>query len=202
LKKIYRTLSKKFALIFFSYSSRLLNFFDYKIIPSYVEAKSSDFKYSKNSRRLIYKPSQKKISKLNFIRLINEKFLPKKSIKKIPKTSQEIIKISKILSINHDINLKIGKHFDTKIINILQPAPIYNNSYKTSNTPDVFKLKKTDVEYSNLKNGYDYILEKHNQNYFDLSNLKINKPMYIDTFHYTKEFNRAIAIEIVNKLGQ
>jgi hypothetical protein len=64
LKKIYRTLSKKFALIFFSYSSRLLNFFDYKIIPSYVEAKSSDFKYSKNSRRLIYKPSQKKISKL------------------------------------------------------------------------------------------------------------------------------------------
>ena len=145
---------------------------------------------------------KERISKLNFIRLINEKFLPKKSIKKIPKNNQEIIKISKILSINHDINLKIGKHFDTKIINILQPAPIYNNSYKTSNTPDVFKLKKTDVEYSNLKNGYDYILEKHNQNYFDLSNLKINKPMYIDTFHYTKEFNRAIAIEIVNKLGQ
>jgi predicted O-methyltransferase YrrM len=64
LKKIYRILSKTIALIFFSYSSRLLDLFDYKIIPSFVEAKSSDFKYSENSRRLIYKPSQKKLSKL------------------------------------------------------------------------------------------------------------------------------------------
>ena len=145
---------------------------------------------------------KERISRLNFIKLINEKFLPKKSIKKIPKNNQELLKISNLLSINHDINLKIGKHFDTRIINILQPAPIYENSYKTSNTPDVFKLKKEDVEYSNLKNGYEYISKKNNQNYLDLSNLKINKPMYIDTFHYTKEFNRAIAIEIINKLGQ
>lgn len=64
MKKIYRILSKTIALIFFSYSSRLLDLFDYKIIPSFVEAKSSDFKYSENSRRLIYKPSQKKLPKL------------------------------------------------------------------------------------------------------------------------------------------
>jgi hypothetical protein len=64
LKKIYRILSRKVALIFFSNLSRLLNIFDYKIIPSFVEAKSSNFKYSKNSRRLVYKTPQKKISKL------------------------------------------------------------------------------------------------------------------------------------------
>ena len=145
---------------------------------------------------------KERILRLNFIKLINEKFLPKKSIKKLPKTSKEILKISNLLSINQDINLKIGKHFDTKVLNILQPAPIFDNSYKTSNTPDIFKLKKKNVEYSNLKNGYEYILEKPNQNYLDLSKLKINKPMYIDTFHYTKELNRAIAIEIINKLSQ
>ncbi len=64
MKKIYRILSKKIALIFFSNLSQLLNIFDYKIIPSFIEAKSSNFKYSENSRRLIYKPPQNFFSKL------------------------------------------------------------------------------------------------------------------------------------------
>jgi len=64
LKKSFRILSKKITLIFFKYFSQILNIFDYKIIPSFVEAKSSDFKYSENSRRLIYQPSQNLFSKL------------------------------------------------------------------------------------------------------------------------------------------
>ena len=64
MKKIYRILSRKITLIFFSYLSKLLNTFDYKIIPSFIEAKSSNFQYSENSRRLIYKPPQNCFSKL------------------------------------------------------------------------------------------------------------------------------------------
>lgn len=64
MKKSFRIISKKIALIFFKYFSQFLNIFDYKIIPSFVEAKSSNFKYSENSRRLIYQPSQNLFSKL------------------------------------------------------------------------------------------------------------------------------------------
>ena len=64
MKKSFRILSKKITLIFFKFFSQILNIFDYKIIPSFVEAKSSNFKYSENSRRLIYQPSQNSFSKL------------------------------------------------------------------------------------------------------------------------------------------
>ena len=36
--------------------------------------------------------------------------------------------------------------------------------------------------------------------YLNLSKLKINKPMFVDAVHYSKEFNMAIANEIVNYL--
>lgn len=64
MKKYYRILSKKIVLIFFKYLSKVLNIFNYKIIPSFIEVESSNFKYSENSRRLIYQPPQNFFSKL------------------------------------------------------------------------------------------------------------------------------------------
>lgn len=64
LKRIYRKLSKKIIYFFLFLLSKLFIKFDFKIIPSFAEIKDYNFEYSKNTRRLIYKPSTKGFPKL------------------------------------------------------------------------------------------------------------------------------------------
>ena len=64
MKKIYRIISKKISIFLFANLSKLLSFFNLKIIPSFSELKNYNFKYSKNTRRLIYEPTKKMFSKL------------------------------------------------------------------------------------------------------------------------------------------
>ena len=64
MKKIYRILSKKISFFLFSYLSKLLSIFEFKIIPSFSDVKNYDFKYSENTRRLVYEPSKNLFPKL------------------------------------------------------------------------------------------------------------------------------------------
>ena len=64
MKKTYRIISKKILIFLFANLSKLLSFFNLKIIPSFFELKNYNFKYSKNTRRLIYEPTKKMFSKL------------------------------------------------------------------------------------------------------------------------------------------
>ena len=64
MKKTYRIISKKILIFLFANLSKLLSFFNLKIIPSFSELKNYNFKYSKNTRRLIYEPTKKMFSKL------------------------------------------------------------------------------------------------------------------------------------------
>ena len=64
MKKIYRILSKKFSYFLLSFLSRLLSIFDYKIIPSFSDISDYYFKYSENTRRLIFEPSKDLFPKL------------------------------------------------------------------------------------------------------------------------------------------
>lgn len=64
MKKIYRIISKKLAYFFFSNLSNFLSTFNFKIIPSYSDVKNYNFKYSINSRRLVYEPSKHSFPKL------------------------------------------------------------------------------------------------------------------------------------------
>lgn len=64
MKKIIRIISKKFAFIFFKAFSKILNKFEYKIIPSLDESKNKNFRYSEITRRLIYKNPKNKFPKI------------------------------------------------------------------------------------------------------------------------------------------
>ena len=64
MKKIYRIISQKISIFLISNFSKLLSIFNLKIIPSFSENKNYNFKYSKNTRRLIYEPTKKMFSKL------------------------------------------------------------------------------------------------------------------------------------------
>ena len=64
MKKIYRIISKRLSYFFLSTLSRILSFFDFKVIPSYTDIKKYNFKYSDNSRRLIYEPSNEAFAKI------------------------------------------------------------------------------------------------------------------------------------------
>lgn len=64
MKKIYRLLTKRFSFYLILGLSKLLSIFNFKIIPSYLEIKKYNFRYSKYTRRLIHEPSEKIFSKL------------------------------------------------------------------------------------------------------------------------------------------
>jgi len=64
IKKIYRIVSKKFALIFYNQLSKIFEKFDYKIIPNLNNLNNYKSFYSKHTRRLIFKPKKEFISKI------------------------------------------------------------------------------------------------------------------------------------------
>ena len=115
-----------------------------------------------------------------------------------PATSNEIKKSVYRLSNNHLINAIVSNNKNIKNLNILQPVPIYDHSYKNSNIPKNYpKLPKSD--YENIKLFYNYIEnysefgKEYMENYLDLSKLKIDGAMYIDNVHYSPAFNKKIA---------
>ena len=95
-------------------------------------------------------------------------------------------------SIDHAINIKL--------VNILQPAPIYSDSYSTSRVPKEFLLTDDRSLVKNVKLGYQIYLSKKHDLTLNLSELKIKEPMFIDAVHYSPEFSQAIANIINEKL--
>ncbi len=177
---------------------------DYLKIYDYHETKLSKHyrtTYNNTTNDNLKKYFKERIDKLNFVRLINEKFFPKKITTSKLKNEDEIRDISNILKKNQEMNFQIGKYFDIKIINILQPIPILKDSYLLSNIPDTLKLKNSSESFKNLKNGYDFFIKNNNHKYLDLSLLNIDKPMFIDTFHYSMDMNKAIAIKVIDNLN-
>ena len=87
--------------------------------------------------------------------------------------------------------------YNVKLVNILQPAPIYSDSHSTSRVPKEFLLTDDTSYIKNVKLGYEIYLSKKNNLALNLSELKIKEPMFIDTVHYSPEFSEAIA-NIIN----
>ena len=83
------------------------------------------------------------------------------------------------------------------MLQILQPVPIYEDSYDTSNVPsNYFVNKLEDINTLKFKLSYELYLKKKPKNVLDLSRLKINDPMYIDGAHYSSKFSLEIAKKI------
>ena len=146
---------------------------------------------------------KKRFVRLNLVRLFNEKMNRDKKEKFIEFDEKKIKYLMKRIKNNFKINKSIGNSYNIKIINILQPIAIYDDSYSTSNLPEDF-YKKKNQSFNNHKKLYQ-LINKNLQikEYIDLnlSNLKIEETMFVDLAHYSSEFNEEIARQIALKLN-
>ena len=150
-----------------------------------------------------------KFTNLYIYRLINEKIFAKKIKNSIhvdgqAATDKQIKKSIEILKQNHKQNIAIGNYYDIKIVNILQPAPIYEFSYNKTKVPKKYLPEVSNPNIINLKKAYKAIDNKNllnsNSTLLNISKLKIDDGMYVDGYHYTPLFNKKIAQEIYSYL--
>ena len=162
-----------------------------------VNSQLIKYKLSKSSKDDLIDYFYERISRLNISQLIKEKLLIKKTEKKLSINEAEINKMVNSYLKNQKIIKAISEKFEIDLIQVLQPAPIYNNSYKSSNIPNEFKWSEDILNYRKVKAGYDLYLERILDDVIDLSNFEINEPMYIDGVHYSPQFNLKIAEKII-----
>lgn len=110
-------------------------------------------------------------------------------------------KVEDRLLANFIIRSEIAKKYNIKIINVIQPVPGFGLGHTNSNVPkNLIKMN----EHVNSGRGYRIMdlsrFQTNDSNLLNLSNLSIVKPMYIDTVHYSPEFNLEIAKNLARKL--
>ncbi len=146
-----------------------------------------------------------RFNRLNIVRLLREKFFNNKK-NNLTKTKNgldknELNDMVNILLNNQKIIKAISDEYKFKLVHILQPVPIFNDSYDTSNLPDEYKKNiKKNIKLQKLKEGYDIYLSKNSKTAINLSNFKIKESMYIDRVHYSSKFNLEIAKQIMQNL--
>ena len=152
---------------------------------------------NKSSRSKFIDYIYERINRLNFVRLINEKFLKNDSKEQLFIDNEEIDQTVNLYLKNQKIIRGISNEFNIDLIQILQPAPIYPDSYSSSNIPEDFKWHTDkNLNYQKVKSGYKRYLDKISDKIIDLSKFKITEPMYIDGVHYSPQFNFKIAEKI------
>ena len=167
--------------------------------------KKIKYKMSKTSTDDLIDYFRERLFRLNIVRLANEMQQSQKKI--IDDTNpnfneSDIIKMVETLINNQKIIKAISEKFEIKLIHILQPAPIYKDSYESSNLPkDFYRDTDNDPALKNVKLGYEFYLKKEPNLAMNLSNLKISNRMYVDGVHYSSELNFAIAKIIKQKLN-
>ncbi len=160
--------------------------------------------YSTNNLDIIYKVKTL-LKKSRLISLLHHKL--DKSWTEMMDSKNHIVKDDKILnkvinrlSFNFLLRTEVGKINDVRVLNILQPVPGYGVGHKFSNVPqNLLRLG----DHLNSGRGYELIAEKGldpRAHYLDLSNFAINTPMFIDSVHYSPEFNKDIAVKIKETL--
>ena len=106
-------------------------------------------------------------------------------------------KVERRLRFNFSVRNAIGNEENIKVINVLQPIPGFGKGHATSNVPSHL-LRFGD--HVNSGRGYEILdrstLDADHTNFLDLSDLSISGPMFVDTVHYTSEFNREIATRL------
>tara|TARA_B100000780_G_C21112701_1_gene449813 strand:- start:1345 stop:2442 length:1098 start_codon:yes stop_codon:yes gene_type:complete len=156
------------------------------------------YKMSKTSGDDLRDYFKERYYRLNIVRLINE-FKFKKQKININKSldDKKISELVNVLINNQKINQSTGQNYNIKILNILQPAPIFDDSYSTSKVIQEFKQND---KIAKVKLGYELYLTQKDDSVLNLSELMIKEPMYVDTFHYTPKFNDVMANIAIMKL--
>ena len=171
--------------------------------------KSVKYKMGKTSSDDLKEYLFERIIRLNLVKLIKQIFFDKKKDNKenqkssleINFTDKDISKNIDILVNNQKINKGVSEIYNFDLLQILQPVPIYKDSYDTSDIPSEYHINNLkDVNFLKLKLGYELYLRNKPNYVLDLSNLKIKNSMYIDGAHYSSMFNLEIARQIKQNL--
>jgi len=159
-----------------------------------------------SKREKLTKWFKKRFNRLNIVRLYKEKtnndIYNKTDELLIDNVDEAYKSLVKRLKINFKINKSIGKNFNIKIINILEPISLSKENYSTSNLPTSY-FKEYDKKIYHYKNIYS-LIKKNNELLevvdMNLTNIRINDKMFIDLTHYSNEFSKKIAFEIFEYL--
>ena len=152
---------------------------------------------------------KERITRLNIYRLIQQNFSNENKIitKHVESTNSEekIKQLIQNFKQNHKINVAVGSSFGIIVLTVLQPVPIYENSYALSKFPKDYMADIEGKALVNTKLAYQLLSEEENsipksKFFLDLKHFKIDDSMYVDTIHYSPKFNNAIAREIFNFL--
>ena len=157
---------------------------------------------NKKSKDVFIEWLKTRITRLNVYRLSKQIFSDEKKDDKTFKVAskKKITQLIKRLNENHKINEVVGSLYGIKVLNVLQPPPIYEYSPDITKAPERF-LNFNEETLINNKLAYKILSQKENfrnnsRSFLNLKNFKINDAMYVDTWHYTPKFNKAIATEI------
>ncbi len=145
-----------------------------------------------------------RIARLNVVKLLRQIFFDNQKNKLSNNdnvNNKDVNKGINILINNQKIIKGISKIYGIKLLQILQPVPIYKDSYESSNIPNEYYVNNVnDASTKKFKLSYKIYIEKKPKDVLDLSKLKIEGPMYIDGAHYSSEFSSEIAKKIKQNL--
>ena len=159
------------------------------------------YKINKSSKDDLLEYFKERILRLNMVRLYSE-YSQNNSIKNEKKKIKNFDQIINIYINNQKLTKSIASSYEVKHLHVLQPVPIYLDSYKSSNVPKKFQRNmEKDLNIKNVKIGYEKYLERKLDFILDLSKFSIDEPMYIDGVHYSSEFNMEIAKLLKTKLN-
>ena len=169
---------------------------------------SVKYKMGKSSSDDIREYLFERIYRLNVVKLIKQIFFneDKKIVRNLKDSlganlNNDLSKTVNILINNQKVNKGVSEIYNFNLLQILQPVPIYKDSYDTSNLPIEYHINNLmDVNFIKLKSSYELYLSNKPTYVLDLSNFKINDPMYIDGAHYSSMFNFGIAEQIKQNL--
>ncbi len=144
------------------------------------------------------------LEKVALFRLFREKFGHVPVVKPAVATHEQILAAIRRLNINHSITEGIGDKLGIVILNVIQPVPSYGVGHQYSKVPkELLNL----ADHVNSKAAYELMLDPAAASPYtrsrslNLAGLGINDAMYVDTVHYTPQFNEKIASEIYKRIS-
>jgi hypothetical protein len=119
------------------------------------------------------------------------------------RSREELMKVVERLETNHAIIRAIGRQFGIKVLFVRQPVPTFDYD----NTKRAVQFPEERLSYHrNSANGYALLEELEekkvisSENLLSLTHLKIEQNQYIDTVHYSPQFNDRIAQSIATEV--
>lgn len=197
------SLEAPYMSIFIDGLNEIVNFEDESLISDRI-----DYLYNTSSNELLKSKIISRFNSLHILRLYKYFFSQNENVnfEKLYSKNEIEKKVLRFIK-NHNINYAVSIMNNTDFLHVLQPLPIYEDSYELSNFPKDFE-KISNIYKKNLSLFYEEISNKENShlnyksNFLNLSKFYIDQIMYVDKVHYSPIFNEAIATEIYKRIVQ